>query len=86
MVLTQNFQKEVINTKFKSENSMSNIIKRLSGEIVEDFDTYIDDGADDDDTENDYVMCSVFATRSYIFRVFYGDIDNIIGYASVQKL
>ena len=38
MVLTQNFQKEVINTKFKSENSMSNIIKKLSGEIVEDFD------------------------------------------------
>ena len=49
------------------------------------YDTCIYDGADDDETEDQYVMRACFSTDGYgvVVRVYYGDVTEEIGYVDV---
>ena len=83
MTIQEKFQTEFINTEFKGIEDMKEVVEKLLKEKVLNYDTFIDDGADDD--VNDYVMRTWYKTKSYTIRFFYGDIDMIIGFVSVQK-
>lgn len=83
MNIQEKIQKEFINTEFKGIEDMKQEVENLLNEKVLNYDTFIDDGADDD--VNDYVMRTWYETKSYMVRFFYGDIDMIIGFVSVQK-
>lgn len=83
MNIQEKLQKEFINTKFKGVEDMKEEVEKLLKEKVLNYDTIVDDGADDD--ENDYIMRTWFETKSYTIRFFYGDINSIIGFVSVQK-
>ena len=83
MNIQEKLQKEFINTEFKGIEDMKEEVENLLNEKVLNYDTFIDDGADDD--VNDYVMRTWFETKSYTIRFFYGDIDMIIGFVSVQE-
>ena len=83
MNIQEKLQKEFINTKFKSAYDMKEQVENIINEKVLNYDTCIDDWADDD--ENDYIMKTWFETKSYTIRFFYGDINMIIGFVSVQK-
>lgn len=84
MNIQEKLQKEFINTKFKSVDDMKEQVENIINEKVLNYDTFIDDGADEDD-ENDYIMRTWYRTKSYMVRFYYGDINMIIGYVSVQK-
>lgn len=83
MNIQEKIQAEFINTEFKGIEDMKQEVENLLNEKVLNYDTFIDDGADDD--VNDYVMRTWYSTKSYMVRFFYGDIDMIIGFVSVQK-
>lgn len=83
MYIQEKLQQEFINTEFKGIEDMKEEVENLLNEKVLNYDTFIDDGADDD--VNDYVMRTWYKTKSYMVRFFYGDIDMIIGFVSVQK-
>lgn len=83
MNIQEKLQQEFIGTKFKSAYDMKVQVENIINEKVLNYDTCIDDWADDD--ENDYIMKTWFETKSYTIRFFYGDIDMIIGFVSVQK-
>lgn len=84
MTIQEKLQQEFINTKFKGVEDMKEQVENIINEKVLNYDTLIDDGADEDD-ENDYIMKTWFETKSYIIRFFYGDINAIIGFVSVQS-
>lgn len=84
MTIQEKLQQEFINTKFKGVEDMKEQVENIINEKVLNYDTLIDDGADEDD-ENDYIMKTWFETKSYIIRFFYGDINTIIGFVSVQS-
>ena len=84
MTIQEKLQKEFINTEFKGIEDMKEEVENLLNEKVLNYDTFIDDGADEDD-ENDYIMRTWFETKSYTIRFFYGDINSIIGFVSVQE-
>lgn len=84
MTIQEKLQQEFINTKFKSVDYIKEQVENIINEKVLNYDTFIDDGADEDD-ENDYIMRTWFETKSYTIRFFYGDINTIIGFISVQK-
>ena len=84
MNIQEKIQKEFINTKFKSVDDIKEQVENIINEKVLNYDTFIDDGADEDD-ENDYIMRTWFETKSYTIRFFYGDINLIIGFVSVQN-
>jgi hypothetical protein len=83
MTIQQKFQTEFINTEFKGIEDMKVEVEKLLKEKVLNYDTIIDDGTDDE--ENDYVMRTWYRTETYMVRFYYGDINMIIGYVSVQK-
>lgn len=83
MTIQEKLQVEFINSKFKSAYDMKEQVENIINEKVLNYDTCIDDWADDD--ENDYIMRTWFETKSYTIRFFYGDINSIIGFVSVQK-
>jgi hypothetical protein len=83
MTIQEKLQQEFINTKFKSAYYMKEQVENVVNEKVLNYDTLIDDWADDD--ENDYIMRTWFETKSYTIRFFYGDINTIIGFISVQE-
>lgn len=85
MTIQEKLQTEFINTKFKGVEDMKEKVENLLNEKVLNYDTFIDDGADDDDDENDYIVRTWYKTKSYMVRFYYGDINMIIGYVSVLK-
>lgn len=55
-------------------------------------DEKIDDGIDDEDDENEYVMMRSYtftqkdnSSNRYYARFFYGDVDNIITYVEIYE-
>jgi hypothetical protein len=83
MTIQEKIQQKFINTEFKGIEDMKVEVEKLLKEKVLNYDTIIDDGTDDE--ENDYVMRTWYRTETYMIRFFYGDINMIIGYVSVQK-
>ena len=62
-------------------------LKRSSNALSKSPDHIADDGVDDDECEDEYIMKSCFSTKDdkIIVRIFYGDVTEEIGYVSVSN-
>ena len=85
--IKQEIEQEFIGGRYDGETATEEILTEIIGRSVEHYDTCIDDGADDDETEDCYVMKSCFSTKDdkIVVRIFYGDVTEEIGYVSVSK-
>ena len=75
---------EFIGAKFLGGTEMANEISSIIGQEVKFDDTYISDGADEDEEDN-YVMCALFDTDYCTIRVYYGDVTEEIGFVWVNE-
>ena len=87
MTLTEKIQTALIGADYAGEDATEELLSDIIGEPVIWYDTVIDDGADDDETEDQYVMRACFSTRndSIIIRIYYGDVTEEIGYVDVAE-
>ena len=87
MNLTEKIQTELIGSDYRGINETEKMLSDICGEQMTHYDTCIDDGADDDETEDEYVMKSCFSNRddSIIVRIYYGDVTEEIGYVDVAE-
>lgn len=87
MTLTEKIQTALIGSKYSGILETGKILSDILGEPVYFYDSVIDDGADDDETEDQYVMRDCFANTSYsiTIRVYYGDVTREIGYVDVTE-
>lgn len=87
MTLTEKIQTELIGTEYDGVHPTEEILTKLVGRNVSWYDSNIDDGADDDETEDKYVMKSCFSTDNddVIIRIYYGDVTREIGYVDVAE-
>ena len=83
MNINNEIQKALIGSKFDEEN-VACTISEIVGAYASCYDTKIDDGADDDDSENEYIMKSCFEFNNSTFEVlvYYGNNTREIGYVS----
>ena len=85
--LTEKVQNELIGAKYLGcswgEETLTNII----GKNCSCYDSRIDDGADDDETEDVYVMCDAFDIdgTDFVIHIYYGDVTREIGYVDVAE-
>ena len=85
--IEREIQREFIGGRYDGETATEEILTNIIGQSVEWYDTYIDDGVDDDETEDEYVMKSCFSTKDdkIIVRTYYGDVTEEIAYVSVSN-
>ena len=85
--LTVKIQTALIGSKYWGADGIEEYLEEITGHKAVCYDTDIDDGADDDETEDTYVMKSCFdiADIHTIVRVYYGDVTEEIGYVSVNE-
>ena len=85
--IKQEIEQEFIGGRYDGVTATEEILTEIVGQSVEWDDTCIDDGVDDDETEDCYVMKSVFSTKDdkIVVRIFYGDVTEEIGYVSVSN-
>lgn len=84
--LTVKIQTALIGSKYWGVDGIEEYLEEITGHKAEWYDTDIDDGADDDETEDTYVMkaCFEIADINTIVRVYYGDVTKEIGYVQVS--
>lgn len=80
----EKLQRELLGAKFLGGKEMANEIASIIGQDVTWDDTYINDGADEDEEDN-YVMCALFDTDNWTIRVYFGDVTEEIGYVWVDE-
>lgn len=87
MTLTEKIQTELIGSDFMGVDDTEKLLSDICGEPITWYDTKIDDGVDDDETEDTYVMRACFSNHrsSLIIRVYYGDVTEEIGYVDVAE-
>ena len=87
MTLTETIQTALIGADYMGITDTEKLLSDIIGTNVHHYDTCIDDGADNDETEDQYVMKSCFATDKYdiIVRIYYGDVTEEIGYVDVAE-
>lgn len=85
MTLTEKIQTALIGSDYMGVNETEELLTNIVGTPMTWYDTCIDDGADDDETEDQYVMRACFSTDGYevVVRVYYGDVTEEIGYVDV---
>lgn len=85
--IKQEIEREFIGGRYDGITATEDILTEIIGRSVEHYDTYIDDGADGDETEDSYVMKACFSTKddSVVIRIYYGDVTEEIGYVSVSN-
>lgn len=85
--LTERVQSELIGSKRLSVDSLCSRLEEIFKNKVNCYDSKISDGADEDETEDQYVMVDCFEVEntSYTIRVYYGDVTDEIGYADVSE-
>lgn len=85
--IEREIQQEFIGGRYDGETATEEILTNIIGQSVEWYDTYIDDGVDDDETEDMYIMKSCFSTKDdkISVRIYYGDVTEEITYVSVTK-
>jgi hypothetical protein len=83
--LEQEIRKALVG-KYAGETATEEILTKICGQKVSCYDSVIDDGVDDDDTEEEYVMRDCFSTADdkITIRIYYGDCTMEIGYVSVN--
>lgn len=87
MTLTEKIQTSLIGAMFPGVEETEDILSDIIGRPVICYDVVIDDGADDDETEDQYVMRACFSTDNddIQVRVYYGDVTEEIGYVDVNE-
>jgi hypothetical protein len=87
MDITEKIQTELIGSDYRGVGETEEILSEICGEPITWYDTCIDDGADDDETEDSYVMKVCFSNRddSIIIRIYYGNVTEEIGYVDVAE-
>lgn len=87
MTLTEKIQTALIGADFPGVQETEELLTKIIGLETVWYDTCIDDGADDDETEDQYVMRACFSTEhnEVIVRVYYGDVTEEIGYVDVAE-
>ena len=77
---------DAIGNEFCGEENTADILTEIVGRKAHCYDNYIDDGCDNKDCEDRYVMCAAFNFEDspLVVRVYYGDITETIGYVSVN--
>lgn len=85
--LTEYIQTALIGADYPGVSETERILSDIVGQPVVWYDTVIDDGADDDETEDQYVMRSCFQSKDMrvTVRVYYGDVTEEIGYVDVSE-
>lgn len=88
MTLTEKIQTALIGADFPGIQETEKLLTKIVGIPVTWYDTCIDDGADDDETEDQYVMRACFSSENdeVIVRVYYGDVTEEIGYVDVAEI
>jgi hypothetical protein len=87
MTLTEKIQTSLIGADYPGALETENLLSEIIGVEMYCYDSVIDDGADDDETEDQYVMrdCFTDAAGSVTVRVYYGDVTGEIGYVDVDE-
>lgn len=87
MTLTEKIQTALIGSDYMGISEAEKLLSSIIGRNVSHYDTCIDDGADDDETEDQYVMRACFSTDNddIIVRIYYGDVTEEIGYVDVSE-
>ena len=87
MTLTERIQTAFIGGKYPGVDDIEQELTALVGQEMVWYDTVIDDGADDDETEDQYVMRACFQSErgDIVVRVYYGDVTEEIGYVDVAE-
>lgn len=86
LTLKGKIQTEFIGGYYMGVEETEHILTHIAGKPIKWYDTKIDDGADDDETEDTYVMKACFSTEdnSIIVGIYYGNVSEEIGYVNVQ--
>lgn len=76
-----------IGGKFMGEEETAKELAKIVGTKCECYDSGIDDGVDDDETEDEYVMYSAFGFEGspLVVKVYYGDVTEEIGCVEVRN-
>lgn len=83
--IKQEIEREFIGGRYNGISATEKILSNIVGQVVKHYDTCIDDGVDEDETEDTYVMRACFANENNItIRIFYGDVTEEIGYVDVD--
>lgn len=87
MTLIERIQTALIGGKYPGVDELELELTGLVGQEMVWYDTVIDDGADDDETEDQYVMRACFQSErgDVVVRVYYGDVTEEIGYVDVAE-
>ena len=86
LALKGKIETEFIGGHYEGDEETEKILSKIVGKPVKWYDTKIDDGVDDDETEDEYIMKSCFSTEDdkIIVGIYYGDVSDEIGYVNVQ--
>ena len=85
--LTQRIQDNFIGAKYLGASWAEGELSNIVGKKCVAYDSVIDDGADGDETEDQYVMrdCFEFENSRLTCRIYYGDVTMEIGYVDVSE-
>jgi hypothetical protein len=85
--LKETIQTRFIGSEFMGEDETATELANIVGSECRCYDAGIDDGVDDDETEDSYVMYASFkfADKPMIVRIYYGDVTEEIGYVEVKE-
>ena len=85
--LTTKVQTALIGAKYQGCSWGEEELTKLVGKPMNQYDDCIDDGVDDDETEDQYVRKACFATEDngLTIRIYYGDVTMEIGYVDVSE-
>ena len=86
--LTTKIQTSFIGGKWSGVLSTQEELEAITGLKCRCYDQCIDDGADDDETEDCYVMraCFEFEDSPLLVHIYYGDVTEEIGYVDVSEM
>jgi hypothetical protein len=82
MTLQEKIQAELIGTRYKGVEPTEKFLSELVGKPCKCYDAKIADGADDDETEDTYVMMGSYSFEGspLLVHIYYGDVTEEIGY------
>lgn len=86
MTIREKIQTEFIGTNYQGEEKTNEILTKIVGHPSNMYDNCIDDGVDEDESEDSYVMkaCFSFFGIDIKVRIYYGDVTEEIGYVDVS--
>ena len=75
-----------IGTKYQDDETTEKELKKLLGSKWRCYDKKIDDGVDDDEAEDEYIMVSLFENKqgNIDVLIYYGDVTNEITYINIR--